>query len=194
MPLIWNIAYSLSAHHKSYSFTLLIWSKAMPYVYVLTSKSVKGVCKVGYTRNYPSERAEHISKHDLNIWTVAWSKRFNTTVMAQIVEARAHYALSKFHCPRACNSEFFKVSLQDAKNTICSVYAEYLSLPWARRDTITDVEARERAYFRLFSKNPNYFLDHPTWFWQHKKYTELLEYTRHNKAFKRDSQRLAFSV
>ena len=85
------------------------------WVYILTSPALPGLCKVGYTKKEPEERAKEVSRGTgvPQPFEVAWAfKCFD----GDILEREVHKFLDKYR--ENVDREFFRVDFEEAKNAI----------------------------------------------------------------------------
>ena len=85
------------------------------YVYVLTNESMPGLCKIGFTKNMPHKRVKQLDR-STSIPTgfkVEWSYPCYNAIQ---LEGEVHKVLDSYRVNRG--REFFRISLQEVKETI----------------------------------------------------------------------------
>lgn len=93
------------------------------WVYILSNPSMPGLLKIGYTKLDPYERSLQIGRGTgvPQEFEVEWAYRcFN----GEEIEGEVHKYLKKYRV--TSNREFFKVSLEDAKNVILLIGEKYI--------------------------------------------------------------------
>ena len=93
------------------------------WVYVLTNPTMPGLCKIGYTKKPPEERVKEISRGTgvPMPFEVAWAfKCFD----GDILEREVHKYLDGYR--ENADREFFRIPLEEAKQTIKILGARYI--------------------------------------------------------------------
>lgn len=93
------------------------------WVYVLTNPTMPGLCKIGYTKKPPEERVKEVSRGTgvPMPFEVAWKfKCFD----GDILEREVHKYLDGYR--ENADREFFRIPLEEAKQTIKILGARYV--------------------------------------------------------------------
>ena len=93
------------------------------WVYVLTNPTMPGLCKIGYTKKPPEERVKEVSRGTgvPMPFEIAWAfKCFD----GDILEREVHKYLDGYR--ENVDREFFRIPLEEAKQTIKILGARYI--------------------------------------------------------------------